>query len=53
MGKTLNFKKALLYVLLPFIIGILVRTYMLNAGEQKIVLYKTFQPTFSIEIAQN
>lgn len=52
MRKTLSLKKTLLYVLLPFLIGIVFRTALISAEEQKIVLYRTFEPSYIIEIAQ-
>ena len=52
MEKTFDKKKALFYVLLPFLMGLMIRTMILSTEEHKIVLYRTFEPTYTIEIAQ-
>jgi len=43
-------KKTLLCaVLLSFLLGLMLRTLIINIGEPKILFYKTFQPTYAVE----
>lgn len=41
--------KVLLCVLLSFSLGLILRTAIISSGEQKILLYETFQPTYTID----
>lgn len=49
MAHIKEIKKIVCCVLLSFLLGLFLRTALLNIGEPKIVLYKTFEQTVQLD----